>query len=256
MIILAALDDSAAAKPVLETARRLAALFGVEVEAVHVQGDGTGATAAAAAAAVGVTLHVRDGDIVATLRSEARERRAMALVIGARGGPPDARPTGHIAMDLVQSLRDTIVVVPPDATDGPLHRVLVAVEGDGESAGLRGLFDHLSDRPLPEVIALHVIQPSDVPPFADSPIHETNAFEREFRIRVASGLLEDAAHVRFEMRVGDPAAALRDASQELDVDLVVLAWHRDLSGGHGRLVREMLERGSIPVALFALEDPL
>ncbi len=155
----------------------------------------------------------------------------------------------------MQSLEDTVVVVPPDATDGRLRRVLVAVEGDGESAGLRRLFDHLGDRPLPEVIALHVIEPSDVPPFADSPVHEANAFEREFRIRVASGLLTDASQVRFEMRVGDAADVLRDATLELDADLVVLAWHRDLSGGHGRLVREMLERGSIPVALFALDDP-
>jgi nucleotide-binding universal stress UspA family protein len=132
--------------------------------------------------------------------------------------------------------------------------VLVAVEGDGESAGLRRLFDHLRDRPLPDVIALHVTAPNDLPPFADSPTHEANAFEREFRIRVASGLLVDSSHIRFEMRVGDAADVLRDATRELDVDLVVLAWHRDLSGGHGRLVREMLERGSIPVALFALDD--
>ena len=54
--------------------------------------------------------------------------------------------------------------------------------------------------------------------------------------------------------MGDAADALRDATRELDVDLVVLAWHRDLSGGHGRLVREMLERGSTPVALFAIDE--
>jgi len=255
MIILAALDDSTAAGPVLETAQRVANLLGVRVEAVHVRGAGTGAIAAAVAEAARVPLDVREGDVVSELRSAIRDHDAMALVIGARGGTPGAAPAGHVALDVVQSFEDTIVVVPPDATDGRLRRVLVAVEGDGESAGLRRLFDRLGDRPLPEVIALHVIEPSDVPPFADSPVHEANAFEREFRIRVASGLLTDASQVRFEMRVGDAADALRDATLELHADLVVLAWHRDLSGGHGRLVREMLERGSIPVALFALDDP-
>jgi hypothetical protein len=255
MIILAALDDSTAAGPVLETAQRVASLLGVPVEAVHVRSDGTGAAAAAAADAARVPLHLRRGDVLSELGSAIREHDAMALVIGARAGAPGAAPPGHIALDVVQSLEGTIVVVPPDATDGPLRRVLVAVEGDGESAGLRRLFDHLGDRPLPDVIALHVIEPSDVPPFADSPVHEANAFEREFRIRVATGLLLDASHIRFEMRVGDAADALRDATLELDADLVVLAWHRDLSGGHGRLVREMLERGSIPVALFPLDDP-
>jgi nucleotide-binding universal stress UspA family protein len=258
VIILAALDDSAAARPVLETARRVAALLGARVEAVHVRGTGTGTGTGGAAAAIAdaahLPLHVRGGDVLSELRSEVRQRDALALVIGAREGPPGAACAGHVALDVVQSFGGTIVVVPPDAADRPLRRVLVAVEGDGESAGLRRLFDHLGSRPLPEVIALHVIEPLDVPPFADSPIHETNAFEREFRIRVASGLLVDAAHVRFEIRVGDAAGVLRDATRELDVDLVVLAWHRDLSLGHGRLVREMLERGSIPIALFALDD--
>ena len=254
MMILAALDDSFAARPVLDTAQRLATLLGARVEAVHVRVGGSGETAAEIAAAARLPLHVRSGDIVAELGAEVRARHAIALVIGARAGPVEATPAGHIALDIVQSLEGTIVVVPPDTNDRPLRRVLVAVEGDGESAGLRGLFDHLGDRPLPEVIALHVIDPLDVPPFADSPVHETNAFEREFEIRVASGLLVDASQVRFEMRVGDAADALRDATLELDVDLVVLAWHRDLSGGHGRLVREMLEQGSIPIALFALDD--
>jgi nucleotide-binding universal stress UspA family protein len=254
MIILAAIDDSLAARPVLATAQRLATLFGARVEAVHVRVGGSGEIAAEIAAAARLPLHVRSGDVVAELGAEVHERHAIALVIGARDAPVDARPAGHIALDVAQSLEGTIVVVPPETKDRPLRRVLVAVEGDGESAGLRGLFDYLGDRPLPEVIALHVIDPMDVPPFADSPVHEANAFEREFEVRVASGLLEDASQVRFEIRVGDAADALRDATRELDVDLVVLAWHRDLSGGHGRLVREMLEQGSIPIALFALDD--
>jgi hypothetical protein len=252
VIILAALDDSAAARPVLETASRVAALLGARVEAVHVDGTGTGAVAAAIANAAGIPLHVRGGDVVAELGLETRERDAAALVIGARAGAPGSAPAGHIALDIVRLVEGTIVVVPPDATARPVRRVLVAVEGDGESTGLRRLFDHLADRPLPEVIALHVIDPADVPPFADSPVHEANAFERELRIRVAGGLIVDASRIRFEIRVGDAADVLREATRELDVDLVVLAWHRDLSRGHGRVVREMLSQASIPVALFAL----
>jgi hypothetical protein len=254
VIVIAGIDESAGARAVLDIAKRLAALLGAQVEAVHVRTETSGGAVAAIADAAKVPLSVRDGDIVAGLGAAVRERDAIALVIGSRDHPAGASPAGHIALDVVQSLEGTIVIVPPDATDRPLRRVLVAVEGDGESAGLRRLFDHLGGRPLPDVIALHVIEPSDVPPFADSPVHETNAFEHEFRIRVASGLLVDASHLRVEMRVGDAADALRDATHELEVDLVALAWHRDLSGGHGRLVREMLERGSIPIALFALDD--
>jgi nucleotide-binding universal stress UspA family protein len=255
VIILAALDDSASARPILDVASRLAAFLGVRLEAVHVRANGSGAVAAEISNAAGVVLNFRDGDLVAGLDAEVRERDATALVIGARDDRPGVPAPGRVARHLVQSLPCTIVVVPRDCADRPLRRVLVAVEGDGESTTLRRLFDHLQDRPLPEVVALHVIEPSDVPPFADSAVHEMDAFEREFRLRVASGLISDPSRVRFEIRVGDAPDVLRDATRELDADLVVLAWHRRLAAGHGRLVREMLERGSIPIALFALDGP-
>lgn len=252
--LIAAIDDSAAASPVLEVARRIAALLDVDVEAVHVQEDGSGSTATAVSTAAGVALHMRarDAGIVATLVAEAHDRDAVALVIGTRGLPAGASPAGHVALDLLQSLKRPVVVVPPNATDRPLHRVLVAVEGDGESHALRALFNRIGETATPEVIALHVLEPKHLPPFADSPVLEAEAFEREFLMRTAGPVVTDPARVRLEMRVGNPADALRDAARDLDVDLVVLAWHCDLSKGHGKLVREMLEEGRVPVALFPL----
>ncbi|HEY5011514.1 MAG TPA: universal stress protein [Acidimicrobiia bacterium] len=252
--LIAAIDDSAAALPVLEVAQRIAALLGVDVEALHVPEDGSGSTATAVAAAVGVPLHTRSSEagVVTTVVAEARDRDAIAVIIGARGLPAGATPAGHVALELLQSLKRPVVVVPPNAVDRPLHRVLVAVEGDGESHALRALFDRIGETATPEVIALHVLEPKDLPPFADSPVLEAEAYEREFLMRTAGPVVADPARVRLEMRVGNAPDALRDAAHELDVDLVVLAWHCDLSKGHGRLVREMLEGGLVPVALFPL----
>lgn len=252
MTILAAIDDSAAARPVLDVARRLGALFDARVECVHVQEDQSGESAAALADTARLPLHVLHGEVADWLRSEAVERGAVALVLGTRGLPAGASPAGHVALDMVQSLECITVVVPPDWADRPLRRVLVAVEGDGESHDLRGLFDHLGDLATPEVIALHVIEPSALPPFADSPVLEADAFQREFGIRAAGTMLDDPSRVRFEMRVGDAADALSEATRELEADLVVLAWHRDLSEGHGRMVREMLARARVPVVLLPL----
>jgi nucleotide-binding universal stress UspA family protein len=249
-IVLAALDNSAAARPVVEVAQRLAALLDARVEAVHVREDGVGLVANETADRARVPLRLRDGDVDAALADEACECDAVVVVIGARGRPGGASPAGHIALDLVQSLDRPIVVVPPHATDRPLRRVLVAVEGDGESHALRGLFEQLGDRPTPDVVALHVLEPHDLPMFADSPVLEAEAFEREFMTRVASAVVPDLSRVRLETRVGDAPGALRDAVRELDVDLVVMAWHRDLSEGHGRLVREMLAEASVPVVLL------
>ena len=65
--VLAAIDDSAAAQPVLAMARALTAVWDAEVEAVQVQEDG-GTTARAAADAAHLQLHLLpDGDVATQL---------------------------------------------------------------------------------------------------------------------------------------------------------------------------------------------
>jgi hypothetical protein len=253
MTILAALDDSAAAGPVLATACRIGSLLDTTVEAVHIGEDGTGGGAAAVAEAAGVKLHRRAGDVCEMLRAEVADRGATVLVLGARGDEAGATPAGHVALDLVQSVDCTIAIVPPGAADRPLRRVLVATEAAGESRGLKGLFRHLGRRPTPEVVALHVIEPSSLPLFADSPILEADAFKREFGIRASGTAVPETSRVQFETRVGDAPEALGAAVHELDADLVVLAWHRDLSEGHGRMVRAMLAATGVPIVLIPLE---
>jgi nucleotide-binding universal stress UspA family protein len=249
-IVLAAIDNSAVARAVVEVAERLAVLLDAHVEAVHVREDGVGLVANEIADRAHVTLLVRDGDVIAALVAAVRECDPIVLVIGTRGRPGGASPAGHIALELVQSLDRPIVVVPPHAIDRPLRLVIVAVEGDGESHALRVLFDRLGDSPMPDVVALHVLEPHDLPMFADSPTLEAEAFEREFITRIASAVVDDVSRVRLETRVGEAPAALRDAVRDLDADLVVMAWNRNLAGGHGRLVREMLAEASVPVVLL------
>jgi hypothetical protein len=107
--------------------------------------------------------------------------------------------------------------------------------------------------PSLEVIAFHVIEAAELPPFADSPVLEAEAFERELLIRVSSTVPADSSRIQLETRVGDAPAALLEASLDLDVDLVVVAWHGDLSEGHGRLVRVLLSRSRVPVALLPID---
>ena len=248
--LIAAIDGSPAARSVLETARRVAVLVSARVEAVHVQEHDSGRAARSSADAAGLPLRVRSGDVVASLIAEVSERDAIALIVGTRDLPTSDVPAGHVALDLLASLERPIVVVPELAVDRPLNRILVAVEGDGDSGELRELLENLDDRATPEVIAFHVMEPHDLPMFADSPVLEAEAFEREFMIRATSAVLADPSSVRLELRVGNAPDALREAARDLDVDLVVMAWHRDLSEGHGRLVHEMLTGATVPVVLF------
>lgn len=251
-IVLAAIDDSAAARPVLEAADALAALLGAQVEAVHVDHRATPGTAVETAAALNVPCRVRRGDVHRELLAEVAEHRPLVLVLGARGLPTGAQPAGHVTLDLAQQLDVALMVVPPDAPSRPMRRVLIGVEGDGESSAVRRLLKVLVSDDGPEIIALHVFEPANLPMFGDAPVHETEAWADEFQRRVLRTARES---VQLELRVGDPARTLRETARELDVDLVVLAWNQRLAGGHGRLVRGLLESGDIPLLLLPRPRP-
>jgi hypothetical protein len=246
MSILVAIDDFTSAS-VVGVARRIASLLGTEVEGVHVEEGGSGRRAAAVADAEGIPLQVRHGDVVSALRAEVKERDATALVLGTRDRRDGPIPAGHVTLDLASSLDRPIVVVPPHAADRPLRSVLVAVEGDGQSHALTALYEWLGDALSPEVVVLHVVEPHDLP------LLEAEAFEREFMIRASRDLGPDPSLIRFEMRVGDAPGLVCAAAQELDTDLVVMAWHQNLSAGHGRLVRAMLSGTQVPLALLPIE---
>ena len=249
-VILAAIDNSAAARPVLDFAQELARVVGADVETIHVD-DGSGPPHAADAIARSshLPVQVKRGDIVPTIAASAEARDAIAVVIGARAVPAGASPAGHVTMELVQSLDIAVVVVPPQAVARSLSRVLVAVEGDGESRVLRHILEGLRPRHDLEIIALHVFELDQLPMFADQPVLETEAWAEEFGRRA---LAVGEGKIRLEVRVGDAARTLADVARELDVDLVALAWHRVLTDGHGRLVRTLLAEADVPVFLLPI----
>jgi nucleotide-binding universal stress UspA family protein len=248
-LLLAAVDSSAAAQPVLAVARELARLMGAEVEAVSVDELEVPATADAMTRAANVRVHRRSGGVVRAIQALARERDAVAVVVGARGLPSGASPAGHVTLELVQSLDVPVAVVPPQATGRAITRVLVAVEGDGESHALRHLVRHLVHGPSLEIVALHVFEPEGLPLFGDQPVLETEAWADEFGRRA---LRESAHDVRVEARVGMPPRAVHQAVRDLDADLVMVAWHRNLGAGHGRIVRGLLTDSDVPVLLVPI----
>lgn len=253
-VLVAALDDSAAARPVLDAARRLAPYVGADVVAVHVREGGSGATARAVADSFEVPLLVRDGDgvdVVRELSNAQHELHALAIVAGARRVPSGAQPAGHVALRLVQELATAVVLVPPDAHDREIRRVLVCVEGDGESDALVALVERLDDQPGPEVVALHVFGADDLPLFDDQPVLETEAWAREFLARVSAAPVD---RVRLEVRVGNVADVVPASARELDADLVVMGWNCTLAQGHGRIVGRMIESSPVPVLLLPTRD--
>jgi hypothetical protein len=83
--VIAAVDNSLAARPVLQAALAMAPLFGAAIEVVHVKEDGD-AAARAAAEAAGVPFRTTRGPTVRALIRAARSGDVSVLVLALAAG--------------------------------------------------------------------------------------------------------------------------------------------------------------------------
>jgi nucleotide-binding universal stress UspA family protein len=242
--VLAAVDNSSAAGPVLATAVAVAELFGLHVEAVHVREDGS-RTAEAEAHAAGVELKLRAGDPIPMLTAEAAADDVDTLAVGVRGTPAGPRPAGHIALALITTSSKPIVVVPPE-TVRPVRLTRALVPLDGSHATTEALRHtiELAVRAKATVIALHVRKP---PPFSEQPQYETEVWAEEFLERYSPCPLED---VTLELRLGAVGQRILDAVNETHSDIVILGWSQNLTAGHATVIRDALERSPVPLLLL------
>ncbi|HEU0245905.1 MAG TPA: universal stress protein [Gaiellaceae bacterium] len=245
MKILGAIDNSAAARPVLAVASALADLLAVEVEALHARENGEH-NARAAAAAAGVPLRSTTKPVVAALVEAGRLPEVVCLVLGARGVDAGRRPAGHVALELVLALPKPVVVVPPNAPmRGELRRILVPLNGRGTTAAALAETLMLASRRELELIVLHVYDQASIPLFSDQRHHEVESWAQEFLRRHCPY----PERVRLEVRIGIPAENVLQVAEEMNADMITLGWSQDLSPGHAAVVREVLERSRIPVLL-------
>jgi nucleotide-binding universal stress UspA family protein len=244
--IVAAIDNSSAARPVLGTAVAVARLLGGEVVAVHVRVNGE-RVARSEAEAAGIPLQVDEGDPVERLAAASEEEDVVALVLGARGIPPGPRPAGSTAVALITSVRKPVVVVPPDMA-GParVRRLLVPLEGTWETSSAPHVVVGRARQEELDVVCLHVRE--TVPPFADQPKYEAEAWAEEFLARYWPG----PGVPRLETRIGLPRESVLTVADDVDADAILLGWSQALVPGRAPVVREVLERGRRPVALVPL----
>jgi nucleotide-binding universal stress UspA family protein len=235
--VLAALDNSLAANPVLVMARALARALGDRLEAIHVLGEGADAAESAAKAA-GVPLRLSSGPVVERLVDAGQAPGVDAVVIGARGTRRSGHPLGSTALAVVTSLRTPVVVVQPAAEVAPrLRRVLVPLEGTMSSRLAPRSVIELAEGAEVDVTALHV----------DGAEEEDEEWTRAFLARYCPW---GVGKVRLERRTGRRKEVIPLVAEELQSDLIVLGWAQQLSGGRAPVVRAALERSKIPVMLI------
>jgi len=245
--ILAAIDTSAAAGPVLATALAIAELFDARAEAIHVR-DGDQETAQASARRAGVPLRTASGPPLETLLSAAREEEVEAVVIGARAVPLGDRPVGAVARAVVTSLRKPIVVVPPHApARARIDRVLVPLAGTpGARAAMIGFVERAQAHER-ELVLLHVYGERSIPSFTEQPAHEMEAWSEEFLARHCPP--GPAREVRLETRVGSVPWEILRVSEQIESHLLALCWSQVLTADRGNVVRQCLEQATTPILL-------
>lgn len=247
--VLAAVDNTAAARSVLAAAVALGDLLGVEVEAIHVREDGH-RTVDAAARAAGIPLRVSEGPVVPALRGAGEKSDVAALVLGVRASAVGRRPAGHVALQLAVSLPVPVLVVPPQAAVPiTLRRVLVPLDAEPATAAALTETMELARRRKLEVVVLHVHEHASLPAFTDQPQHELAAWSAEFLRRHCP----DPDNVLLEVRVGAPGQHVLRVADEIGADLIALGWAQDLGEGRAAVIREALDRSDVPLLLVPLD---
>jgi nucleotide-binding universal stress UspA family protein len=247
--VLAAVDRSAAATPVISTAAALAHLLGAEVDAVHVREAPRSELAVPAA---GVQIRVLEGSVIDALLAAANAPDVAVVVMGARGTPAGRQPAGRTAIELAQALGKPLVLVPPSChCPVQVRRVLAAV--DSATARQSGLLQTVEGLVgvAPEMTVLHVRDDTSIPAFEDQPHHARQAWERAFRRRTG------ARHgkVPLRLRTGSAADLIIATAHESEADMIALAWGQNLLPGRSVVVQAVLERSTIPVLLVPSEAP-
>jgi nucleotide-binding universal stress UspA family protein len=250
-VVLAALDDSPAARPVAEFALSLGRLLRCRAEAVHV-GTVTARTATATAEAVGLPCRNLPGEPVTAIADAVEAPAVRLAVLGAHRLPGSRGPIGGTALAVAQRVSKPVVVVPPDYRPADaVRRLVLPLSGAPDVAALVAATVHAATENLVEVVALHVFDAQTVPRCWDQPQHEEPAWREEFLARFTP-----AVPVRLLLRTGSVAAAVNAVVHEEQADLVVLAWAQDVSPGHGEVVRQVLAEVAVPVTLVPAQPRL
>lgn len=245
--VIAALDASATARLVLDTALGVGPLVGAEVTAVHVR-DGRPETPEWLAARDNIPLRILDGANTESLLLEAvAGPDVIVAVFGARSTTGGRRPVGHIALHVLEQSRKPIVIVPPEATGvspRAIRRLLVPLEGSEQSSAPvdRALSSLIVAQV--ELVVLHVFTKATLPPILDRPHRDLALWSDEFLARFCP----TAAVI--ELRSGAVGRRVGEVCDEQQADMVVLSWSQDISPGHAAVISDVLAHSTRPVMLL------
>jgi nucleotide-binding universal stress UspA family protein len=246
--VIAAIDNSAAARPVLIAATALARVLGAGTQALHVSDD-DGETAQGCAESLAIPFRRLRGEPFEQIVEQVKTPGVVAVAIGTRGRVRE-HAVGHLALAVASAIDKPVLVVPPEAVlTERFHSVLIAMEGTPrKSRAISAAVELAVDADL-ELVVVHVDDASSIPAFSDQLAHETDAYASEFLARYLPG----APRARLELRVGSPADEIIAASDSISAQLIAVGRPQSVQTSHG-VTREVLERSRVPVLLLGLDE--
>lgn len=242
--IVAAIDGTVAARPVLETALRLKRTMSADVEAVHVA-QGSTLTPEMLTDRMGVPLRRLEGPAGDALVEAIEAPTVVMAVIGARATTGGRRPVGTTARHVLERTTKPVVVVPPEAVSPrEMRTFLVPLEGTDAStrATARGLAA-LTGADI-ELVVLHVFTDLTLPRMLDRPKYDYELLGKEFLMTH----LPQAESV--ELRIGPVGPRVIEVCEQRGADLVVLSWSQVATGNRARVIQEVLGNSPVPILLI------
>ena len=250
-VILALLDASPSARPVLDGAIRLAEVMGAPVQALHMRtAPGSERLAVDLSSARGIGLEIIDDPVEEALLRLLATRHVHVGVVGARSTAGGRRPVGSVTRAIIERSPIPVLVVPPESVDPPpFRRALVPLEGTRPTSDpVRAWMPHLAQRM--ELVVLHVFTPETVPRMLDRPVRDMVMLSETFADRHLPG----AAGT--ELRSGHAARHIvdmcrrRGTGAERGIDLVILSWLQPIGPGRAQTVQEVLSLSPLPTLLL------
>lgn len=255
MKLLAALAPGEPGLRLLTDARMIAHAIDAQVRVVHVKSAADGPDLELPhRLTTNVVVDEVVGDTVTEIIAAVAASEADVLAFALRGAREEC--VGEVSKALLAGAPTTLLVTPPEAEPMvSLRRVMVPLDGSPSSSEAMRQAEELLCAGGREIVVLHVgtstppTEPGSlgVPRIMDQEQYEWQAWHDEFRMRF-SACPKGGRH-RTLVEVGDPAETILTQARKLKVQLMVLAWSRDVAEGRATLVRSLLCSSPCPLLL-------
>jgi nucleotide-binding universal stress UspA family protein len=268
--VLLPLDGSVASRLALAPARRLAEIFAVPLHILHVAATPVPERALASRLGLsadeiaGAQVEQTDEEPAATISRVARERDARIIVMSSQGERAwRARRLGSTTAAVIEHAPCPVLAVGADMPETQrslrrLSRVLLPLDGSPGAAAVAALARDIASRVGARLDLLHIAtsglplpaEPGTLlsPRYLDASHYELPAWAEEFLCRFCPGADgRERGDVELHAARGDPAEEIVRHARELDADLIAVAWHRTLAGGHAAIVKRLLGEAPAPI---------